>query len=246
MPHEMFADAVVRPISPRARRRRRLLTLCSIGLHVVIVVPIASLQLLSPGPLPTTSRPMVFQIPDIVRLIDIPIAAAPRSNRDAGPPSEPANPVAPMLSPDGIPDEPSQPVRAGSENGVPGAPPGGVPYGIGAPLPGADAVPGPPPPSPAPPQPIRLHSGMQAPRKIVDVQPVYPPLAVASRREGIVILEAILDAQGNVTSLRALRSDPLLDQAAVDAVRRWKYTPALLNGVPVPVIMTITVRFSLH
>jgi protein TonB len=107
--------------------------------------------------------------------------------------------------------------------------------------------PGPPPPAPPQPRaPVHLHSGMQAPRKIVDVQPAYPPIAIAARKEGVVILEATLDARGNVESVRVLRPDPLLEQAAIDAVRQWKYTPALLNGVAVPVIMTVTVNFTLR
>ena len=61
-----------------------------------------------------------------------------------------------------------------------------------------------------------------------------------------MILEATLDEHGNVDRLKVLRSVPLLDEAALQAVRRWRYTPTLLNGRPVPVLMTITVRFSLR
>jgi protein TonB len=61
----------------------------------------------------------------------------------------------------------------------------------------------------------------------------------------VVVIEAILDATGRVESLKVLSSQPLLDNAAVQAVRQWRYTPTELNGVPVPVLMTITVRFSL-
>ena len=50
---------------------------------------------------------------------------------------------------------------------------------------------------------------------------------------------------GNVTNVRVLRSIPLLDQAAIDAVKQWKYEPTLLNGVPVPIVMTVTVNFAL-
>ena len=121
-----------------------------------------------------------------------------------------------------------------------------MPIGVGNGVPGVSVAP-PPPPLPAQKQePIHLFSGMQMPRKIVDVQPAYPPIAVASRKEGIVILEAILDARGNIESVRVLRADPLLQQAAIDAVRQWKYTPALLNGMAVPVIMTVTVNFTLR
>ena len=87
---------------------------------------------------------------------------------------------------------------------------------------------------------------MQAPRKIADATPMYPAVARTARVEGVVILEAVIDAAGRVESVRVLRSIPLLDQAAVEAVRQWIYTPTLLNGVPVPVIMTVTVNFTLQ
>jgi TonB family protein len=61
-----------------------------------------------------------------------------------------------------------------------------------------------------------------------------------------VILEAVIDAAGNVSSAKVLRSIPLLDQAAIDAVMQWQYTPTLVNGVPSPVIMTVTVNFTLR
>jgi protein TonB len=87
---------------------------------------------------------------------------------------------------------------------------------------------------------------MKAPHKIVDVPPVYPPVAQRARVEGVVILEAVIDAQGRVASVRVLRSIALLDQAAVEAVRQWRFTPALLNTEPVPVVMTVTVNFTLR
>ena len=61
----------------------------------------------------------------------------------------------------------------------------------------------------------------------------------------MVILEAIIDPGGNVTNVRVLRSIPLLDNSAIEAVRQWKYEPTLLNGVPVPIVMTVTVNFAL-
>jgi protein TonB len=78
------------------------------------------------------------------------------------------------------------------------------------------------------------------------VAPLYPVVARQAHIEGVVILEAVLDDQGRVESVRVLRSIPLLDQAAVDAVRQWRFTPALLNGQAVPVVMTVTVNFTLQ
>ncbi len=60
------------------------------------------------------------------------------------------------------------------------------------------------------------------------------------------MLEATIDPGGNVTGVAILRSVPMLDQAAIDAVRQWKYTPTLLNGAPVSVLMTVTVNFTLY
>ncbi len=77
------------------------------------------------------------------------------------------------------------------------------------------------------------------------MDPIYPAIAIQGRVEGFVILETIIDVSGNVRGLRVLRSVPLLDKAAMDAVREWKYEPTLLNGQPVPIVMTVTVRFVL-
>jgi protein TonB len=104
----------------------------------------------------------------------------------------------------------------------------------------------PPPPIPPPPKLVRVGGTIREPRKILHVAPIYPEFARQARAEGAVIIEAILDATGKVESVKVLRSQPLLDEAAVRAVRQWRYTPTELNGVPVPVLMTITVRFSLE
>ena len=110
-----------------------------------------------------------------------------------------------------------------------------------------DAVFGPPPPvvEKAPPPPVRVGFGVRAPQKLREVNPVYPPIAQSARVQGIVIIEATIGAEGRVTNARILRSVPLLDQAAIDAVKQWEFTPTLLNGVPVPVVMTVTVNFTL-
>ena len=107
--------------------------------------------------------------------------------------------------------------------------------------PGAPGAPAPPPPPGAP---LRVGGNIKAPARIHHVNPVYPQEALDARVGGMVILEATIDEQGNVSAAKVLRSIPLLDQAAVDAVRAWRFTPTLLNGTPVPVIMTVTVNFS--
>jgi protein TonB len=109
------------------------------------------------------------------------------------------------------------------------------------------------PPSPPPPPPppgwgvgaVRVGGNVKAPEKTRHVAPVYPPIAQSAAVQGVVILETIIGGDGKVQNARVLRSIPLLDQAAIDAVRQWEFTPTMLNGVPVPVIMTVTIQFTL-
>ena len=92
---------------------------------------------------------------------------------------------------------------------------------------------------------VRVGGNVKAPVRTRMVNPVYPPIAQSARVQGVVIMEAVVGTDGRVSDARVLRSIPLLDQAAVDAIRQWEYTPTLLNGAPVPVIMTVTVQFTL-
>jgi protein TonB len=125
----------------------------------------------------------------------------------------------------------------GVAGGVDGGVPGGVVGGVVGGLPDA-----PPPPKQ---QAVRVGGQIKEPKKLKNVQPVYPDIAKQARVQGVVILECTISPQGKVTDVKVLRGIPLLDQAAVDAVKQWVYTPTLLNGVPVPVIMTVTVNFKL-
>jgi TonB family protein len=92
---------------------------------------------------------------------------------------------------------------------------------------------------------VRVGGSIAEPTRTRYVNPAYPDIARSARVQGIVILEATIGPDGRVSEVRVLRHVPLLDQAAIDAVRQWEYTPTLVNGVPVPVIMTVTVNFRL-
>jgi TonB family protein len=121
----------------------------------------------------------------------------------------------------------------------------------------ATGMPAPPPPPPPPQQnhafsplidgvaPLRVGGQIKPPVKVRDVKPVYPPIALSSGVQGVVIIEATIDGGGDVVDTRVLRGQPLLDEAALDAVRQWRFQPTMLNGAPVPVIMTLTVNFTL-
>jgi len=84
---------------------------------------------------------------------------------------------------------------------------------------------------------------VQAPRLIRKIQPQYPELAKETRTQGVVVLDCVIDQQGNVTQMKLVSGHPLLVQAALNAVRQWKYQPTLLNGIPVAVEMEVTVKF---
>jgi Ca-activated chloride channel family protein len=92
---------------------------------------------------------------------------------------------------------------------------------------------------------VRVGGKLKAPKRIRHVEPVYPEAARSARVQGVVILEIEIDVTGKVKSARVLRSNPLLDAAAIEAVRQWTYTPTVLNGKLVPVLMTVTVNFRL-
>ncbi len=92
--------------------------------------------------------------------------------------------------------------------------------------------------------PVRPGGRIMEPRKIKDVKPVYPAIAQSAGVSGEVVIEATIGSNGRVTDAKVLRSIPLLDKAALDAVRQWEYLPTMLNGSPVPVLVTVTVNFT--
>ena len=107
-----------------------------------------------------------------------------------------------------------------------------------------------PPPTSAQPrgaQPIRVGGNIRVPLKVTDVKPIYPTEMREAGREGVVPIDAIVGRDGTVTSVRVLSAQvhPAFAIAAVDAVRQWRFTPTLLNGTPVEVVMTVTVSFKL-
>jgi protein TonB len=107
-------------------------------------------------------------------------------------------------------------------------------------------VPVPPPVEKTAPTVLRAGQGVREPKRIAGSPPEYPLIARNARVQGVVILEAVINERGEVGRIKVLRSVPLLDNAAITAVQQWRYTPTLLNGVPVSVLMTITVNFTLQ
>jgi len=102
----------------------------------------------------------------------------------------------------------------------------------------------PPPPPPKPAKPPMLISTLDPSRLIYRVEPIYPPLAIASRVQGSVLLQVTVNEMGVVESVEVKSGHTLLVQAAIDAVKQWRYKPTILNGEPVQVKATVTVNFN--
>ena len=241
MPGDLFATVAVRP--PSVQSRRSPILVVSLGVHVVVLLAVLIGSAIAPGVLPTPREVLAFYEPIRMDIKLPPPPPAPRPPTTV-PPSAPAVSAnaAPMVPPSAIEPEksPLEEVTTAGASVV-----SGVSDGIGAGVVGlADAAPR--LVAEPPKQPPRLHSGMTAPIKTVHVAPVYPDVARQTRTKGVVILEAVIDESGIVTSARVLRGHPLLDQAALDAVGQWKFSPARLNNEVIPVVITVTVNFTLN
>jgi protein TonB len=235
MPRDLFDD--VQHPTVRVGSRSHYTVFISLAAHAAAVLAIVGATILGPVVLPgLASSGVIYEVEIIPPPPPPPVPRPPNSEPTATPP----NPnVPPMEASEGIAPEPEVPLDPGSAADL----------GTGI-VPGVsdtDTVVGePPPPPPVVQKPVQVGGKIRPPQKVRDVAPIYPARALAARVEGPVILEAIIDTEGRVQSVRVLRSPPMLDAAALAAVRQWEYTPTLLNGIAVPVIMTVTVMFQLR
>jgi len=214
---------------------------CAIALVIFLATRPVQTLMVSPRPslvMPATTALMpVDDTVTLARRSTEPSAPKPSKQPIAAAPAAAASvrPLAPLEEPSSITPETGAESRVdGVEGGVVGGVAGGV---VGGDLSGGVGAPGPLRPG---------GGGITAPRKIKHVKPVYPLGALSDQTRGVVIIEATVGTNGKVTDTKVLQSVPLLDQAAIDAVRQWEYTPTLLNNVPTPVIMTVTVTFNLN
>ena len=225
--------------------RRAWTGVVSLVLHAVALVAVVALPLLYDEHLPETATevraffagPLALSAPSPPPPPPPPAAGAPARSPRPSPSSR-------FLAPVAVPTEiiPEEGLDLGVEGGAPGGVEGGAPGGVvGGIVGGLPAEATPPPPA----RPLRAGLDVREPRRVKSVAPAYPTLAVQTRVQGIVVLECEIDARGRVENVKVLHGNPLLNDAAVEAVRQWVYTPTLLNGVPVPVLMNVTVTFSL-
>jgi protein TonB len=229
----MFEDVVC----PRVDANRKWYTLpLSFLMHSALVALLIIIPLVVTDALPAPRKLLNFMIADVPPVPVAPSAGPRRIQTDVPSSNDHA---APVEAPIGVHRESALLM---TEEPVPGRL-DGVVDGLGTPLGTVDA---PPPIREAVVEPVRLSSGFKLPARIKDVPPVYPEIARKARVQGVVILEAIIGVDGKVQQARVLRSVPLLDQAALNAVQSWEYTPTMLSGRPIPIIMTVTVQFRLE
>jgi protein TonB len=239
MSHELFEEIT----TPAVRRTGSRYTIpISIAAHVVVIATIVIVPLFALDVLP--SPPVdggIWVTPTVP--VPPPPPRAPRVRPQTPQRLENVSAVS-YEAPKGVHDEierepadDAPTVPGGLENG------GGLEGSFGN---GPRTVP-PPPPQPQPiTGPVKVGGQIREPRRVFSVAPVYPAIARQARVQGTVLIQAVIGVDGAVRDTQVLNSVPLLDQAALDAVRQWKYQPTLLNGVPVAVIMTVSVRFTLE
>jgi TonB family protein len=194
------------------------------GFALVLLVAAFPLALAAPrGPAPRASRLLALALPVVVATGSLAAAgvavAFVRSGLDAlAPPPIPPAALESNAPVPPTPPPPSDPPRAAEREA----------------------------PIARPAKRTRVGIDVGEPRKLVHVPPTYPPEALRARVQGTVILECTIGPDGRVTGVEVKRGAPLLDGAAREAVRQWVYEPTRLNGVPVPVVMTVTVNFELR
>jgi protein TonB len=229
-----------------AHRTQQSLTLpVSLAIHAVVLLAVFVVPLLTSEEMPEPTGAVKAFFVEPAAPPPPPPPPPPPAPKAAVQPKTPPRPIEDspkFVAPVEVPEEiaPEEGIDLGVEGGVPGGVEGGVPGGV------VGGVVGGLPDAPPPPQAVRVGGQIKEPKKLKNITPTYPDIAKQARVQGVVILECTISPQGKVTDVKVLRGIPLLDQAAIEAVKQWVYTPTLLNGVPVPVIMTVTVNFRLN
>lgn len=231
--------------SPSRVGTRRTYVPLSIVAHLVLVALAIVVPIFGPNVLPVPASTLTaFILRDVPKPPPPPDAprvqtSAPRSQ----PPDADVDPFAAPIAPPATiaPETVGQTTRGlirGVEDGVENIRDGTL---------GSRVDPPPLPPPPAEPDvPLPVGGRITRPKKIHDVTPIYPTVAQISHVGGLVIIEATIGPSGDVLDAKVLRGHPLLDRAALDAVRQWRFTPTLLNGKAIAVIMSVTVDFKLR
>jgi protein TonB len=243
MQQRLFEDLIESDVVKHKTKQSYTLPV-SIAIHAIVLLLVVVVPLLTSQDLPEPTSVVKAFFVEPAAAPPPPPPPPPPAPRQQNQPKPVSTPVptenkfqAPIETPEQV--KPDEGIDLGVEGGVPGGVEGGVPGGV------VGGVVGGLPDAPPPPQAVRVGGQIKEPKKLKHVNPAYPDIAKQARVQGVVILECTISPQGKVTDVKVLRGIPLLDSAAIEAVKQWVYSPTLLNGVPVPVIMTVTVNFRL-
>lgn len=244
-------DLITQDTERPLRERSPLSKLVALVMHVTVVAVVVVLPLLrATDALPEAPAMMAFVAPPPAPPPPPPPPAPAVAERAMARPVRTAGKfAAPIEAPNEVqPDrgagktEALLGIEGGVEGGVAGGTVGGIVGGLVSPAP---PPPPPPPPAPTPRAPVRIGGQLSAPALVRRVEPSYPDIAAALQLSGMVILEAVVDTQGRVESVKVLRSrHALLDRAATEALQQWQYSPLFLNGIPTSFVLTVTFTFS--
>jgi periplasmic protein TonB len=245
---DLTAQPAKRPLGePSLGSRLAAVFAHAAGLAALIAVPVSHIVNVQ------TERPTIeafVAMPETLPPLPAPppppaAASVPPVKTERLPVAEPS--AAPTEAPADVQPEHTNPSQVdagtGLEGGVEGGVLGGVVGGLGtvAPI---------PPPPPRPPTrsvaPIRVSGAIKAPDLLRRVEPVYSAIAAASHISGVVVLEAVIDVNGSIESVKVLRGrSPFLDNAAAEALKQWKYAPLVVAGIPTPFAVTVTFNFRI-
>lgn len=259
----MFEHSLIDLAATKRPRRRWLSLPAAIMIHLVAF---AAFSFASYWQVDKVAEPMVIE-PYLVHEVTLPPPPPPLGSGKPAPTTKPevkpeTRPVTPQqtVQPEQVADLAPAPQTGSSvlDNILP---PGGDPNGVkeggvdgGDPNTGVPhsvlvepALVVAPTPEPVNDEPIQVGGAVTRPEVVVRTEPRYPELARRARVEGMVVIRAVIDERGNVTDVQLLRGQPMgLDQAAMDAVRTWRFRPATLHGKPVKVYFNLTVNFTLQ
>ena len=216
----------------------RICTLAlSVIAHLLVLALVVVIPLFATDVLPEPHRAIEFV--EVMPVVVPPPPPILRAREQSQPDTAPSN-VAPLEEPQGVAPEPEPAITEPFD--VPPSLVDGVAFGDDRLV----SNPVPPPPPRDQERRVRVGGAIARPERVHYVAPTYPAVARAAHIEGTVILEAVIGTDGSVQELRVLRPVPFLSDAALEAVRQWLFTPTRLNGEPVPVVMTVTVTFTLR
>jgi periplasmic protein TonB len=248
--HPLFSGSLLELSDTRPPKPIRKVFV-SVGLHLVVLTVIILIPLYFTDALDLTQFSQTF-------LVAPPPPPPPppppsRAVAKAAPPRQVFVTQGKLLAPTAIPQHvamlkeealaPDIGGGEGVEGGVPGGQLGGV---IGGVISSARANVPPPIPAAVSRKPVRVGGRVKPPRLLHQVAPIYPVLAKQTRIQGIVQIDAIIDAEGNVVEMQAVSGPPLLIPAALHAVSQWKYEPTYLNDQPIAIQFVVTVTFQLN